>query len=396
MSEYFKYWGKAQKCSDGTRDYHLLPYHCLDVAAVGNLLCKQMGVSSYIAERLDIKESDVFSFISFLCAIHDIGKFSDGFQNQAPGLVQKLRGISLAVAYQEKHWSSGYRFICKHTGDIFEGDTNDVLDCIDSWFSAVSGHHGKPPTNHRGVLPLSVQFPEQTAQDALGFIKEIKRIFNISGNITALFNNEQAMKETSWGLAGLMVLADWIGSNTHWFAYQQTEQALGEYWMARALPQADRAIAESGVLPKTPSQKQSFRQLFPNIIQQPTPLQNLVQKLKLSDKANLFIIEEITGAGKTEAALILAHRLMVGGCADGIYFGLPTMATANAMHDRMEEIYRKLYVQESNPSLILAHSASRQYFAMEQKEDDEDNDEEDAALDAKMKRYSVIAPALAV
>jgi CRISPR-associated endonuclease/helicase Cas3 len=28
---YYKYWGKAEK--DGSR-YHLLPYHCLDVAAV--------------------------------------------------------------------------------------------------------------------------------------------------------------------------------------------------------------------------------------------------------------------------------------------------------------------------------------------------------------------------
>ncbi|MBI5641767.1 MAG: hypothetical protein HZA17_15230 [Nitrospirae bacterium] len=29
---YFRYWGKAEK--EGPM-YHLLPYHCLDVAAVG-------------------------------------------------------------------------------------------------------------------------------------------------------------------------------------------------------------------------------------------------------------------------------------------------------------------------------------------------------------------------
>ncbi len=28
---YYQYWGKA----DGEGNYHLLPYHCLDVAAVG-------------------------------------------------------------------------------------------------------------------------------------------------------------------------------------------------------------------------------------------------------------------------------------------------------------------------------------------------------------------------
>jgi hypothetical protein len=32
---YFKYWGKARKKENGEGyDYHLLPYHCLDVAAI--------------------------------------------------------------------------------------------------------------------------------------------------------------------------------------------------------------------------------------------------------------------------------------------------------------------------------------------------------------------------
>lgn len=31
VPRYFRYWGKAEK--DGSR-YHLLPYHCLGVAAV--------------------------------------------------------------------------------------------------------------------------------------------------------------------------------------------------------------------------------------------------------------------------------------------------------------------------------------------------------------------------
>lgn len=36
MPNYFRYWGKARKeCEEGV-PYHLLPYHCLDVAAVAN------------------------------------------------------------------------------------------------------------------------------------------------------------------------------------------------------------------------------------------------------------------------------------------------------------------------------------------------------------------------
>ena len=31
--DYFKYWGKAKADKDDDAAYHLLPYHCLDVAA---------------------------------------------------------------------------------------------------------------------------------------------------------------------------------------------------------------------------------------------------------------------------------------------------------------------------------------------------------------------------
>jgi hypothetical protein len=33
---YYKYWGKARKKEDGAYEWHLLPYHCLDLAAVGS------------------------------------------------------------------------------------------------------------------------------------------------------------------------------------------------------------------------------------------------------------------------------------------------------------------------------------------------------------------------
>ncbi len=41
MKSYYKYWGKATAKEDGTHDYHLLVYHCLDVAAVGSCFLKK-------------------------------------------------------------------------------------------------------------------------------------------------------------------------------------------------------------------------------------------------------------------------------------------------------------------------------------------------------------------
>lgn len=59
------------------------------------------------------------------------------------------------------------------------------------------------------------------------------------------------------------------------------------------------------------------------------------------------------------AALILSNRLMANGKGDGLYIGLPTMAIANAMFDRLQESYRKLFTSDNAPSLMLAHGAKR-------------------------------------
>ncbi|MFT3688414.1 hypothetical protein [Paenirhodobacter sp.] len=45
----------------------------------------------------------------------------------------------------------------------------------------------------------------------------------------------------------------------------------------------------------------------------------------------LAFIEDETGAGKTEAALILAQRMLLAGKGRGLFLALPTMATADAM-----------------------------------------------------------------
>src|SRR5207237_4962857 len=61
------------------------------------------------------------------------------------------------------------------------------------------------------------------------------------------------------------------------------------------------------------------------------------------------------GAGKTEAAVMLAHRMMAAGQADGFFIGLPTMATANAMYDRIAHVYTRLFSDRA--SLVLSHGS---------------------------------------
>ena len=83
---------------------------------------------------------------------------------------------------------------------------------------------------------------------------------------------------------------------------------------------------------QTPN-KISFSKLFQNL-PKPTPLQGFTAECAVETLPQLFILEDVTGSGKTEAALFLARRLMAKGAGKGIFIALPTMATSNAMYGR--------------------------------------------------------------
>ncbi|MBI4680186.1 MAG: hypothetical protein HY753_02965 [Nitrospirae bacterium] len=142
-----------------------------------------------------------------------------------------------------------------------------------------------------------------------------------------------------------------------------TINSLLTYWKDKALPNARKAIKECGLEPCKISSKAGMRRFFPTI-KQPTELQTIVETVEIADAPTLFIIEDATGTGKTEAAIVLSHRLMKAGRGDGIYFALPTMATSNRMYERILKVYRKLY-RGGKPNIVLAHSAGETALALE-------------------------------
>src|SRR5262249_48080399 len=150
----------------------------------------------------------------------------------------------------------------------------------------------------------------------------------------------------SWWLSGLTVLSDWLGSNREWFPFQappagDVAAALAHYWKERARPSAARAVGEAGLVPAAVSAATGVGVLCPGLT--PSPLQAYADSVELSEGPALYIIEDMTGAGKTEAAVTLAHRLMAGHGYGGIHIGLPTSATANAMYMRLGRLYRMLF-----------------------------------------------------
>lgn len=75
MAIYDAYWGKTRP------GYHLLPYHCLDVAAVGQAYLKEhQRLRRFLAKSLDLDEQTLLAWLTFFLALHDMGKFAVTFQ----------------------------------------------------------------------------------------------------------------------------------------------------------------------------------------------------------------------------------------------------------------------------------------------------------------------------
>jgi CRISPR-associated endonuclease/helicase Cas3 len=345
-----EFWGKARPNVTVGIHAHALVAHSLDVAAVAVLMAHRL--TPVIDPRM----------LGFLVSLHDVGKFSRPFQAKRPDLwpAGTLGPYHAAdVAAGPPHDAVG-AFVLSHTlADRFTGilpaGTRQApgwkaADSVFLW-RALAGHHGRPPPIEH-VLSRNVLCPGCEAA-AGRFIGEMHALFQPPPCIRP---PEKDLPRLSWRLAGLTTLADWVGSRQEWFPYvaRADVEDLGLYFWGHALPRAAAALAAAGLAAAAAAPFTGLRGLFPRI-ELPTPVQRWAETVALPDGSVLAVIEDLTGSGKTEAALTLAHRLLADGRADGVYLALPTMATANAMFDRLQLAYRRLFAPDGHPSLALAH-----------------------------------------
>lgn len=364
--DHYSYWGKASPlAANGAAPYHLLVYHSLDVAAVGYCLSgmPDFGLDA-LAHDLGWSIDTARGVALFFLAIHDLGKFSRAFQGLVPGLSPLLVPVDQSKRYSERHDTLGWLLWRDYLGQDFPSPRlpRPVSGFWEMWAKACMGHHGKPPkeASHNGLFPLAADsfFCAADVAAARHFIRDVTAWLLPKDIPPPTRQHRETVRRHSWRLAGFSVLADWLGSNQLYFPYcSEPDIPLRDYWEREALPRAEAAIQASGLARARIEPWTISTRLFPQIVE-PTPLQQLAAEIQIKPGTpQLFILEDVTGAGKTEAALILAHRLMAAGLAGGIYFGLPTMATANQMYQRVGSAYRRLYADDSSPSLVLAHGA---------------------------------------
>jgi len=159
--------------------------------------------------------------------------------------------------------------------------------------------------------------------------------------------NQVPSEAAIWFVAGLISVADWIGSDEAHFP----QDACWELPERRKHAQA--ALATIGWRPVKTKQLNGFAELFPE-----TPQANSLQRAsqELVREPGVYVIEGPMGYGKTEAALAAAYQLISQAKATGLYFALPSQVTSNRIYLRVEPFVNRISVEPE--AVRLAHSTS--------------------------------------
>ncbi|GAB3338233.1 CRISPR-associated helicase Cas3' [Chromohalobacter beijerinckii] len=367
---YHRYAGKAMPGQPGD-SCHLLAWHSLDVAAVGwHLLAPGRPLTQQLAAQLGIEPEALRCLLVFLLGLHDLGKFSRAFQEvlklsldgmaSPQGKPYCQRHDRLGVLLWDACWSTWRRDGVLHWPEDAEISARKLLPPMNSLMAPFFGHHGQPVAT--GQLTLADFFVDDGELDdtaaARDFVADWAALIAPHWPLDRLVDKQwlARFKTLSWTVAGWATLSDWLGSHRDYFPYCQRAMPLADYWL-RALTQAEAVLDVTGFgRPPEPIAYAGLTHWFAGTVT-PTPLQQKAENLPLQAGPQLFILEDVTGAGKTEAACILAQRLLADGHGEGLYLALPTMATSNAMYTRLGDLHHRFYSSASRPSLVLAHGA---------------------------------------
>lgn len=370
LESLLRYWGKFRRDADSW-SWHPLILHCFDVAAVAAaLMDTRADWLARAARTLRLRPESARALLLWLVVLHDLGKFAGNFQVRVAELLPVVKLSRQRFGSAARHDVVGLAMsdellaalheVVQPTAQIFEPMMLPQL------FGATTGHHGAPRCAN-GIDPYECWNAEQ--MDAAIVFARLSWDFLGVEIVSSVHEpaTEEEINDFTWELAGLTILADWLGSNVDWFPYAAADSAmsvrckpksvdeLGTYW-SDAQKRARTALIEAGLLPAGAS---TFdRGHVVDAARELRPAQHVAaETLELPDGPSLLLIEDQTGAGKTEAALLWFHRLFAAGLVDGFYIGLPTQATANALYRRVLDILPQLLLDGMAASVVLAHAA---------------------------------------
>ncbi|MEQ8457573.1 MAG: CRISPR-associated helicase Cas3' [Sandaracinaceae bacterium] len=330
-------WGKLRLDAGVAVAWHPLVDHCLDVAACAEALLERslLGARlSGLARRESLTPVDRARLV-VLAALHDLGKMNRGFQNRGTG------GFPQAGHVDEASWL------------LQSSEGQAVLAPLAAWgdaaygllFAAIS-HHGRPAAvSTAECKSLWEGEPLSRLADFLERLREL---------VPRAFEDGPPMPDAialEHGFAGLVMLADWLGSDTRFFRYSEAGDPPR---LGFARTQAARALDAIGIATELARSRLSEGIDFARAAGfAANAMQRSVLDLPVRSGPGLTFLESDTGSGKTEAAFARFLGLHRAGEVDGMYFALPTRTAATQLFRRMRGLIQRTYGEDA-PPVVLA------------------------------------------
>lgn len=310
------------------------------------------AIKQFLAEAIGSEDS-ARTMVGFLAGIHDVGKASDVFQRSLPSFATShlgSHGLRLTSINQKApHGTTGQLAVQAWFSDkVGSGPGSKALAEV------IGGHHGLNPASsdladvRRGLLLEDAVWAHVRSE-----ILTVMMMRSGAGDLVAQWAKLDLPLPARTLLQAIVILADWIASNTDFFPYLDSRSS--------GVRAADALEALAFVPPWSPDPtglddaESLFSARFPRLAgQRPNEVQREAWRLASTVTSPcLMLIEARPGFGKTEAGLMAAELLSARFGRGGVFIGLPTMATANPMFMRMSEWLRTMREQVS--SVNLAH-----------------------------------------
>lgn len=360
--------GKDPAASPGRSGSYPLLCHLLDTAVVIEHLWftrVREGLRVKIAEALggsvgEVSVGEAGRVLVLVAAIHDVGKLNPFFQYQERSSASSAFADELAAAVglprtpallrQElnavsKHPLRRHEFIT-HRAVTGNWPTSDAQIRDDHWVGVLAGgHHGywrSPSVNGSIVTGEGDRMIEGWTSQQQAIVDRVTGVIGLSlADVPPLSSTSPMVP--FFCFSGLLTLADWIASDDFrvaegkamWEDRFRTDldpyasDGAARQWMQDRGERLLKHVEDSlGRLPGA-----SREDLDAAILGSYTPrtLQAEAKRMGQPSDPGLWICMYPTGDGKTEAALLR-------GAVDpteGTFFGLPTLATTDAMEARL-------------------------------------------------------------
>ena len=328
--------------------------HMLETGIVAECLTDTNGIYHPVLNRLsEITGCDsdtLLTKIVFICAIHDIGKIHPTFQGRDEETLEMLRQEGLnQVSFDTRfrHEQYGANIFDRLSVDDADMKNSDIISQI------VRMHHQKEHKKNSDIDIIKIDDKEKAKKwlhiqnEIYDYIKNVFQFDNLNLINKNISKSELFVVQNA--ILGIMITSDWIASNNYVFDNQSYEN-IDEFLKSRKI-QALKFLNNEGMIRQQIPVMQDFKSAFGF---NGRPVQNDVEKIVHKNDIKCMLIESDCGSGKTEAALYAASVLGNRSGLSGIYMGLPTGVSAEAIQDRVDEFLTsrgmrntKLYTSKS-------------------------------------------------